>query len=42
MTSKLGSIPSISSPIEMEKFAERQFKAMRAVAEATGMIIKKK
>ena len=42
MTSKLGSIPSISSPMEMEKFAESQFKAMRAVAEATGMIIKKK
>jgi tripartite-type tricarboxylate transporter receptor subunit TctC len=41
MTSKLGSIPSISSPQEMEKFAESQFMAMRAVAEKTGMMIKK-
>lgn len=41
MTSRLGSIPSISSPAEMEKFAESQFKAMRAVAEKVGMIIKK-
>ena len=41
MPSRLGSIPSISSPAEMEKFAESQFKAMRAVAEKVGMIIKK-
>lgn len=41
MTSKLGSIPAISSPAEMEKFAESQFMAMRAVAEKVGMIIKK-
>lgn len=41
MTTKLGSIPAISSPAEMEKFAESQFKAMRAVAEKVGMIIKK-
>ena len=39
MTTKLGSIPAISSPAEMESFAESQFKAMRAVAEATGMMI---
>ena len=42
MTTKLGSIPAISSPQEMEKFAESQFKAMRKVAEKVGMIIKKK
>ena len=41
MTKKLGSIPAISSPMEMEKFAESQFNAMRKVAEDTGMIIKK-
>ena len=41
MTTKLGSIPAISSPAEMEAFAESQFKAMRAVAEATGMMITK-
>ena len=40
MTTKLGSIPAISSPAELESFAESQFKAMRAVAEATGMMIK--
>ena len=40
MTTKLGSIPAISSPAEMEKFAESQVKAMRAVAEKVGMIIK--
>jgi tripartite-type tricarboxylate transporter receptor subunit TctC len=42
MTTKLGSIPAISSPQEMENFAESQFMAMRKVAEATGMIMKKK
>ena len=42
MTTKLGSIPAISSPQEMEKFAESQFKAMRKVAEKVGMVIKKK
>ncbi len=42
MTTRLGSIPAVSSPQEMEKFAESQFKAMRAVAEKVGMIIKKK
>ncbi len=41
MTTKLGSIPAITSPAEMEKFAESQFNAMRKVAEATGMIMKK-
>ena len=41
MTTKLGSIPAITSPAEMEAFAESQFKAMRAVAEATGMVITK-
>lgn len=41
MTKKLGSIPAISSPMDMEKFAESQFMAMRKVAEETGMIIKK-
>ncbi|MCG8548368.1 MAG: tripartite tricarboxylate transporter substrate binding protein [Alphaproteobacteria bacterium] len=42
MTTKLGSIPAISSPQEMEAFAESQFKAMRKVAEKVGMVIKKK
>ena len=41
MTTKLGSIPAINSPAEMEKFAESQFTAMRKVAEETGMMIKK-
>lgn len=41
MTKKLGSIPAITSPAEMEKFAESQFMAMRKVAEETGMMIKK-
>lgn len=41
MTTKLGSIPAISTPAEMEKFAESQFLAMRKVAEETGMIMKK-
>ena len=41
MTTKLGSIPAIGSPAEMEAFAENQFKAMRTVAEETGMMIAK-
>lgn len=37
---KLGNIPSISSPKEMEEFAGAQFKAMRDVATKTGILIK--
>lgn len=39
-TTKLGSIPSISSPAEMEKFAEQQFTAFRDVTSRLGMTIK--
>ncbi|MGI9410903.1 MAG: Bug family tripartite tricarboxylate transporter substrate binding protein, partial [Hyphomicrobiaceae bacterium] len=41
LNKKLGNIPSINSPAEMEKFAGAQFKAMREVATKTGILIKK-
>ena len=39
-TKKLGSIPSISSPAEMEQFAEKQFTTFRTITEKLGMTIK--
>jgi tripartite-type tricarboxylate transporter receptor subunit TctC len=39
-TTKLGSIPAISSPAEMEAFAKKQFTAFRDITSRLGMVIK--